>query len=241
MTATPLKTIIIDLLQQGHRDEAAWEQELTETEQAAIGTPDLWSAKDHVVHRTFGRQNLIQVLTAILLHQEVPPREKINDEINAEAFAEHRLRPWSEIHAESERIYADLITQVEHLSADDLIDTQRFSAIMWGGGGGRPLYAAFLGYCYEHGQEHLVQYYSDRNDLPQAIAIRERCANRVLQAEVPEWVKGWFLYNLASFYVQQNQLEDAATRLQEAVTCNPRLQEYAQSDPDLAALHDLSA
>ncbi len=184
MTAAPLKTIILDLLQQGHHDEAVWEQELTETERAAIGTPDLWSARDHVVHRTFGRQNLIQVLTAILQHQEVPPREKINDEINAELFAEHRLRPWSEMHVESERVYADLITLVEHLSEDELTDAQRFTAIT----GGRPLYAAFLGYCYEHGQEHIVQYYSDRNDLPRAIAIRERCANRVLQAGVPEWV-----------------------------------------------------
>ncbi len=54
-------------------------------------------------------------------------------------------------------------------------------------------------------------------------------------------VKGGFLYNLACFYAQQNQLEDAATRLREAVTYNPRLQEHAQSDPDLAALRDLSA
>lgn len=242
MTAAPMKTIILDLLQQGHHDEAAWVEELTETERTLIGTPHLWSAKDHVVHWTFGRQNLLQVVTAILQHQKVPPREKINDEINAAVFAEQRLRSWSEIHAESERVSADLITLVEQLSEDELMDTQRFTAILGGAAaGGRPLYAAFLGFCYEHGQEHLVQYFSDRNDLLRAMAIREQCANRVLQAEVPEWVKGWFLYNLASFYAQQNHLEDAATRLQAAVTYNPRLQEHAKSDPDLAALRDPSA
>jgi len=242
MTTPPVKPIVLDLLRQGHHDEAAWVQELTETERAAIGTPHLWSAQDHVIHWTFGRQNLIRVVTAILQHQEVPLREKINDEINAELFAEHRLRPWSEIHAESERVYAELITLVEHLSEDDLMDTQRFTAAFGTAvTGGRPLYAAFLGYCYEHGQEHLVQYFSDRNDLPRAMAIRERCANRVLQAEVPAWVKGWFLYNLACFYAQQNQLEEAAIRLQEAVTYNPRLQEHAQRDPQLSALRDRSA
>jgi hypothetical protein len=232
-----MKTIILDLLRRGHHDEAAWAQELTDTERAAIGTPQLWSAKDHVVHRTFGRQNLIQVLTAILQHQEVPPREKINDEINAEVFAKLRPRPWSEIHAESERVYAELITLVEHLSEDELMDTLRFTAIV----GNRPLYAAFLGYCYEHGQEHFVQYYSDRNDLPRAIQIRERCANRVLQAEVPAWVKGWFLYNLACFYAQQNQLEKAAALLPEAFTFAPDLEERSKSDPDLVALRDQSA
>ncbi|SRR5579885_3350098 len=230
-----MKTIILDLVQQGHHDEAAWAQELTQTERAAIGTPYLWSARDHLVHRTFGRQNLIRVLTAILQQQEVPPREKINDEVNGALFAEQRLRPWSELHAESEQVYADLIQLVEHLSEDELMDTQRFTAII---SLGRPLYAAFLGYWYEHGQEHLAQYYSDRNDLPRAIALREQCANRVLQLELPAWVNGWFLYNLACFYAQQQQLEQAVARLQEAVNFNPRLQEPAKSDPELAALRD---
>ena len=234
MTATPMKTIILDLLQQGQHDEAAWAQELTETERAAIGTPQLWSARDHVVHRTFGRQNLTQVMTAILQQQAVPPRAKINDEINGEVFAEQRLRPWSEIHAEAERVDADIITLVEHLSEDDLMDTERFTAITRGW----PLYAIFLGNCYEHGLEHVVQYYSDRHDLPRAIALREQCASRVLQAQVSESVKSFILYNLACFYAQQNQLEDAANRLQEAVALAPHLKEQAKSDPELAALHD---
>lgn len=241
MITLPVKPIVLDLLQQGHHDEASWEQELTESERDTIGTPHLWSAKDHVIHRTFGRQNLIQVVTAIQQLQEVPPREKINDATNDELFTEYRLRPWTAIHTESERVYADLITLVEHLSEDELMDTQRFTAAFWtAGNGGQPLYVAFLAYCYEHGLEHLVQYYSDRNDLSRAIAIRERCVDRVIQVEVPAWVKGWFLYNLAGFYAQQNQLENAATRLQAAVAYNPRLQAHAKSDPDLAALHDPS-
>ncbi|MGZ3673741.1 MAG: TPR end-of-group domain-containing protein, partial [Ktedonobacterales bacterium] len=102
-------------------------------------------------------------------------------------------------------------------------------------------YTAFVGSCYEHDQEHLAQYYTDRHDLPRAIALRERCADRVIQTEIPAWVKGWFLYNLASFYAQQNQLEKAAARLQEALTFAPNLKERSKSDPDLAALRDHSA
>ncbi len=233
MNATPMKPIILNLLQQSRSDEAAWEQELTEAERTAIGTPQLWSAKDHVEHQTFCHQDLIQRLTAIRQHQEVEPREKSDDEEIAVVFAEHRLLPWFEAHEESERVYADLIMQLEHLSEGELNDTEHFTAIV---DGGRPCYAAFLSNCYEHDQEHLGQYYSDRNDLPQAMAIRERCVDRVLQVEVPAWVKGGFLYNLACYYAQQNHLEDAATRLQAAVTYHSRLKEHAESDPELAAL-----
>ena len=64
---------------------------------------------------------------------------------------------------------------------------------------------------------------------------------RIMQAEVPTWIKGWFLYNMACFYVQQNQLEQAGIRLQKALTLAPDLKEKAESDPDLAALRNQSA
>ena len=237
MTAQPFKTIVLGLLQQGHLDKEAFLQELNETKRTAIGTPELWSAKDHMAHRTFWHQDLIGKVTAILQHHEVPHSTQDDDQINAIVFEEHKLHPWSVLHAESERVYAELITLAEHLSEEDLTDSKRFASIT----GGSPLYTAFLGSCYEHDQEHLAQYYFDRHDLPRAIQIRERCANRVLQAEVPEWVKGSFLYNLACFYAQQNQVEQAAARLQEAVAFAPRLKERSQSDPDLVALRDQSA
>ena len=237
MTAQPFKTIVLDLLQQGHLDEEAFWQELTENERTAIGTPELWSAKDHVAHRTFWRQDLVLKLTAVLQHQELPPSKESEEQLNSIVFEEHKLRPWSDIHAESERVYAELIKLTEQLSEEDLTASNRFTWIS----GGKPLYAAFLGSCYEHDQEHLAQYYSDRNALPQAIEIREKCVNRIIQAEVPAWVKGRFLYNLACFYAQQNQLEKATAFLQEALTLAPRLKERSKSDPELIALRDQSA
>lgn len=126
---------------------------------------------------------------------------------------------------------------IEQLGEEDLMDSNRFTAISED----RPLYTSFIGGCYEHDQEHLAQYYSDRHDMTQAIEVRERCANRILQTELPEWVKGWFLYNLACFYAQQNKLEKAAALLQEALTLAPDLKEWSKSDPDLAALRDQPA
>ncbi len=237
MTAQPFKTIVLDLLQQSHLDEEAFLHELDETERTAIGTPELWSAKDHMAHRTFWHQDLILKVTAILQHQEIPPSEESDDQINAMVFEEHKLHPWSALHAESERVYAELIQLIEQLSEDDLTAPNRFPSIT----GEKPLYAAFIGSCYEHDQEHLAQYYSDRHDLPRVMQIREKCANRIIQAEVPAWVKGWFLYNLACFYAQQNQLEKAAALLPEALTFAPDLQEQSKSDPDLVALRNQSA
>jgi|SRR5579885_587298 len=233
MTAQPFKTIVLDLLQQGHLDEAAFLQDLSETERTAIGTPELWSAKDHMAHRTFWHQDLVLKLTAILQHQEVPSSEESEEQLNSMVFEQHKLRPWSAIHAEAERVYAELIKLIEQLSEEDLTTSNRFTSIT----GGRPLYTVFLGPCYEHDQEHLAQYYSDRHDLQRAIEIREKCANRVIQAEVPAWVKGSFLYNLACFYAQQDRLK-AAALLQEALTLAPDLKERSKSDSDLVAVCD---
>ena len=179
------------------------------------------------------QQNLIQKVIAILQQQEVPPREASVDQMNARVFAQHQLRPWSEVHANFEHVYAELIHLAERVSEADLLDSTRFSAIT----GGRPLYTAFLGNGYEHLQEHLMQYYTDRNAIPQAIQIREQRTIRVTQAQVPAWVKGWFLYKLASFYAQQHQPEQAAVHLQEALTFDADLiNEWLQNDPELAAL-----
>ena len=234
MTAQSLKPVVRDLLQQGRLDEAAFLQGLSETERNAIGTPELWSAKDHLSHRMFWHQNLVSKLTAVLQHQEVPSREEDEQQLNSMVFEQHRLRSWLDVHAEAERVYADLIKLFEQLSEEDLTTPNRFAAIS----GERPLYVVFLGPCYEHDQEHLAQYYSDRHDLPRAIEIREKCASRVIEAEVPARVKGAFLYNLACFYAQQNRLEKAAALLPEALTLAPDLKEWSKSDPDLAALRD---
>ncbi|GHO99325.1 hypothetical protein KSF_093730 [Reticulibacter mediterranei] len=236
MTAQPFKTIVLDLLQQGHRDEAVFWQGLDETERTAIGTPELWSAKDHIAHRTFWYQKLILKLTAALHHKEVSSDEESDEQLNSKNFEQHKLRSWPAIHSEYEQIYAELVKLAEQFSEEDLTVPGRFAWIS----GEWPLYAAFLGNCYEHDQEHLAQYYSDRNDLTRAIEIRERCVNRIMQAEVPGWAKGSFLYNLACFYAQQNQPGKAVQLLQEAVTLSPHFEEQLKRDPDLAALRDQS-
>ncbi|GHO48087.1 TPR end-of-group domain-containing protein [Ktedonospora formicarum] len=232
MVAHSYKALILDLLSQGHHEAEVFVQELSESERNAVGTSELWSAKDHFVHRTFWHRDLIHQIRSFQSHQEMPPREKSAEELNEMVFEDQRYRPWSEVYTESEQTYAELIALYEELSEEDLTNPERFASIT----GGSPLYRDFLNGCYEHDQEHLVQYYADRNDLLRAIQIRERCAERVLQSDLPEWSKGDFLYNLACFYAKLNPYTKANALLQEAIALNPNLEEHAKSDPDLAAL-----
>jgi hypothetical protein len=234
MTAQPIKTIILDLLQQGHRDQAALVQTLNEIERTVPGTWERWSAKDHLAHRTFWHQDLVHKVAAILQDRELPASEADEEQLNAMVFEQHRLRPFVDVHAESERAYTELITLVQQLSEADLTTSTRFAVMT----GEQSLYTAFLGGCYEHDQEHLAQYALDHHGLARAIEIREQCASRIVQAELPAWVKGWFLYNLACFYAQQQELNKAAALVQEACTLAPDLKARSQSDPDLAAVRD---
>jgi hypothetical protein len=239
MTTQSVKSIILDLLQEGHRTETAFVQALDESERAAIGTPQCWSAKDHLAHMAHCLdRNLIHQVSAILQQQEAMPREASVDLMNARVFAENQLRPWSEIHASFEQVHVDLIRLVERLSEADLMDTQRFSAICEG----RPLYVAFFGNGYEHLQEHLMQYYLDRHDLSQATRIREQCTNSVVQRAAPSWVKAWFLCKLAGFYAEQQQREKAIAPLQQALSLAPDfINEWLKHEPGLAALRDQPA
>jgi tetratricopeptide (TPR) repeat protein len=236
MTDHPFKPILLDLLHQAHRDQDAFLQELNTAERAAIGTPEYWSAKDHVAHMTFWRQRLVLRLQAII--QKVPQPESENFELlNPVIFEEQRYHPWPDILSESDHVYAELITLSAQLTEEDLTTFNRFA---WNPNR-EPLYTAFMGNWYEHTQQHLAQYYLDRHDLPRAIRTYEVWARRVVEAEVPEVLKGIVLYNLACFYATHTQLEKASATLQQSLLLAPHLKEWSLSDLDLVVLRHQSA
>ncbi len=233
MTTPSFKPVLLDLLRQAKLGENAFVQELDPAELSATGTPDLWSAKDHIAHLTFWRRQLVKRLTASVQHQEVQMDAANYEQLNPIIFEEQRHRPWSEIQAEAEHVYKELVTVTKHLSEEDLTVPNRFA---WHEKDD-PLYTAFMGNCYEHAQDHIAQYYLGRHDPTRAIHIRETWTRRVTQAEVPDDLKGIVLYNLACFYALQSQLEQAVTLLQESLALAPRLTEWSLVDPDLSAFH----
>lgn len=167
MTQHAFKPVLIDLLRQAQISQNTFMQELTPAERAAIGTPELWAAKDHVAHMTFWRQRLVLTLQA-LLRKAPQPKSEDFEELNPIIFEEQRYRSWSEISAESDQVYADLIALADQLSEEDLTAFNRFDWMQEG----MPLYTSFMGNCYEHTQNHLAQYSVDRDDLERALVLQ---------------------------------------------------------------------
>ncbi|HEV7126021.1 MAG TPA: ClbS/DfsB family four-helix bundle protein [Ktedonobacterales bacterium] len=231
MTQPAFKPILIDLLRQAQSRQNAFMRELPPAARAAIGTPALWAPKDHVAHLTFWRLRLVRMVQAHL--QQTPqPRSEDFEQLNPIIFEEQRYRSWSEISAESDQAYADLIALTNQLTEEDLTAFNRFDWVH----GGMPLYTAFMGNCYEHTQNHLAQYAGEHDDLERERATYVEWANRVLEAEVPQTLKGYVLYNLACFYATHGQVEKAAEPLRQAFVFFPQSREYALTDLDLVQL-----
>ncbi|HTK10346.1 MAG TPA: ClbS/DfsB family four-helix bundle protein [Ktedonobacteraceae bacterium] len=237
MTHRAFKPLLLDLLRQAQINQNAFFQQLPTSELESTGTPERWSAKDHVAHMTFWRQRLVSRLQAILREDAQPEKEnKENfEELNPLIFEEHRHRPWSVLLSESDQVYAELIELVSQLTESDLTDSHRFDWI----NDGMPLYTTFMGNCYEHTQSHLAQYLLEHRDLKHALEMYEGWVNRVIELEVPETLKGYVLYNLACFYATHSQLEQARPALQQAFALYPATREFALTDPDLVALRPL--
>ena len=160
------------------------------------------------------------------------PKSEDFEELNPIIFEEQRYRSWSDIIAESDQVYADLIALADQLSEEDLTAFNRFDWMQEG----MPFYTSFMGNCYEHTQNHPAQYSVDRDDLERALDTYEVWAKRVLEARVPETLQGYVLYNLACFYATHSRLEKASMPLQQAFTLYPHTRELALTDPDLVEL-----
>jgi hypothetical protein len=231
MTNSPFQPLLLDLLRQAHTSQNAFFQQASEVERLQSGTPDHWSAKDHVAHLTFWRQRLALRLQAVLQHAQQPDTLDF-EELNPLIFTEQRARPWSAILPESDQAYTDLIALTAQLSEDDLTAWDRFDWMEEGW----PLYIAFMGNCYEHTQLHLAQYLLERHEPERALQVYGDWANRLLEASSPAPLKGYALYNQACFYATHGALEQAKPALQHALTLHPTLRTWALTDPDLAAL-----
>ena len=231
MTHQPFKPVLLDLLHQAQTDQNTFFQQMPATELVASGTPECWSAKDHVAHLTFWRQRLSLRVQAILEKQPQPPFDDF-EQLNPVIFEQHRHRSWPDLLSESDVGYAELIALASRLTEEELT---AFNLFDWTHERA-PLYSAFMGYCYEHTQQHLAQYSLDRHDLERAIDSYEAWASRVIEAEVPDPLKGSIFYNLACFYATHSRQEQAWPSLQQAFTLYPATREFALTDPDLVKL-----
>jgi hypothetical protein len=228
MTQSPFKPILLGLFHQDQTSQKTFIQELTPAERAALGTPQLWAAKDLVAHMTFWRQHLVLKLQAFLLKEPLLETEDL-DQRNALLFEQQRARPWSDILAESDQVYTELLALFEQLSEEDFnrVDLSP---------DGEPLSRHIMG-NFLHYQGHLAQYAAERGDLEHAVEIYEVWVQSGLEAGAPDTQQGMMLYNLACFYATHALGEKAWTPLQQSFALYPLLREVALTDPDLVEFH----
>jgi uncharacterized damage-inducible protein DinB len=225
------KTILLGLMDQAQRDEHAFVRDLPADEREAAGSPDLWSAKDHIAHVAYWRRRFADRLQAALDGRPQPDLEAW-ETMNARVFEERRRRPWADVLADADNSYQALGACLERLTDEDLLTVGRFDWVPEG----RPLLAT--GSAYEHALAHLAQYHVERGDRLAARRIQEGWVARVLEAETPDPVRGEALYNLACFQALDGDVDTAAVTLERAFASypTPHLRELARTDPDLAEL-----
>jgi tetratricopeptide (TPR) repeat protein len=234
MSSTSFKPRFLDLLRWSQTSQNAFFAQFPAEELGMSGTPDLWSAKDHVAHMSFWRRRLVARVQAAVEEQPQPQGVDFED-MNPVIFAQNHDRLWPDILAESDQVYADLIRQTERVSEDDLTIADRFD---WAPKG-TPLYLLYMGNSFDHAANHLSQYAADRGDLERAISTYAEWASHVTDPEMPGTLRGFALYNLACFYATHGRLEPARPALRESFQLYPDGREIAKNDPDLDALRPL--
>jgi len=227
-----VKTQLRRLIDLAHQRQLAQIAALPDAEREEAGTPERWSAKDHLAHTMYWKQRLSERLAAAA-HGETPAEDGDVQSTNQANFEAHRHRPWADVLADDARIHAQLLANLDALSEEDLADPARFA---WKNG--EPLLGNVLGNLW-HVQEHLAQPFLNRNDLDGATQVFETHAREIMQSSLPPVARAYTLYNLACFHaVLMGNKAKALESLGEALRLLPSLTEWSKQDPDFAALRD---
>lgn len=232
-----ISTVLLDLLREARRDEQAFMDSLDPGERDAAGRPDRWSAKDHLLHIAFWREQLASRLEATLAGR---PQPEIDEPVhlNPVVFEEYRYAPWADVLAYGDRAAAACAAAIERFGDDDLVTFGRFDWVQ----NGQPLLAPVLIATYEHAELHLAQFHRERGDGAEAMRLCERWTARAADGPAPDVARGFLLYDLACYQATHGELAGAAANLDRAFTLTPGdgLRAFAETDPDLEPLRAAS-
>ncbi|GAC1346689.1 MAG: hypothetical protein NVSMB27_10720 [Ktedonobacteraceae bacterium] len=230
MSNSSMKPRILALLHFSHQQERQFANNLSDAERNAVGTPDSWAAKDFLANIMRWKQLQTQKL-AVAVRGGTPPvwRDmQLVHQINREAFTRYQAYSFQEVQEEGKRIFNAFITQVESLSEEELIDSNRYD---WQEG--EPLWEETLGNGLWHPSSQITAFYTRRGDKQSALRLQETLLEAVRQAELPPESLGAAIYNQACFYATNGWLEKALQLLPEALRLRPTLIEWSRHDSDL--------
>ena len=230
-----MKAKLLEAVAHGRADQQAFVEQLGDEERSADGTPELWSAKDHLAHMNFWRRESIARLEAAT-HGEVPPNLDDFQPLNEATFEAERLTPWADLLAESERLFAAVGPALAPLSEEELTDPHRYA---WRNG--EPLAWTVIGTFLEHPAEHYGQFYRERGNTARALARYQETVQVMRAFFGASEVYGNALYNLGCYYAQAGETDAAIDAVRQSLQLNPALVEWSRQDGDLDSLRHLPA
>lgn len=137
--------------------QAEFEALLATLNASQLTTPGVngdWSIKDILAHLVSWQKRTLAYLDAAA-RQGKPDIEGISsdaemDNLNARFYAGNKSRPLADVMTDFKNTYAQVVAAVEALSADDLIEPNRFAWL-----NDDPLWEQVAGNTYEHIDEHI--------------------------------------------------------------------------------------
>ena len=157
--ATPTtKDDLLALIASAHQRLEASLRTLTDDQINAPLLEGDWSVRDALAHLSFWEQRALYALQ----HEPVDGKAAVPEEIadltgsadwtdaaNARVYERNRGRDLSDIRAEFERSYADVLQVIGELSDDDVFSSTKLSRQI-----GQPVLDLIAGNTYEHYDEH---------------------------------------------------------------------------------------
>jgi len=231
-----IKSKLIAVIERGEADQAALVAELSDADKAAVGEPDHWAVKDQIAHLNFWRERTLRRLIAVRDGTEPPGPSPDFQPENERNFANQQHTPWSEIIAESDRLFRETKQVILQLS-----DAQLTEPVIIGTAEIK-LSERVVSDFMEHPAEHLTQLYRERSEVARAEA-QEGATVEVIGELFGKnnTMYGYAIYNLGCFYARNGEMERAIAAVGEALPLIPSLVEWSRQDSDLDSLRNIPA
>lgn len=236
-SVSDIKTKLIAVVERGEADQAALVALLSDAEKAAIGEPDHWAVKDQIAHLNFWRDRTLRRLIAVRDGTEPPGPSPDFQPENERNFANQQHKPWSEIIAESDRLFRETKQVIPQLT-----DAQLTEPVKIGTDNEIKISERIVSDFMEHPAEHLTQLYRERGETARAEA-QEGATVEVISELFGRnnTMYGYAIYNLGCFYARAGEADKAIAAVGEALPLIPSLVEWSKQDTDLDSLRDLPA
>jgi hypothetical protein len=223
---------LLELLAEARQAEQSFIFGISEEERARRGTFQEWSAKDEIVHIAAWKGIMCERFRAFQAGQ-VPPAFDDWDAVNEEIYQRHQEDTFSEALDYLELSYNQLVEQVQAMSEEDLLDSQRYPWLK-----GRSLWRGTLHNGFFHPQGHIAFWYSKQGDPERGNQLME-AVTRQMQAldGSPAW-QAQSVYNLACYYALNGDKKEAVDLLSRAFVLDSDLVEWSQKDSDLTSIWD---